>query len=81
MKLAENGKTGYSIIIGTEVTEAEQYAAVELANFLKQVTGAVFPVTNKDIYKEKENKELFINILSIILKLMENDNTNRPSCV
>ena len=40
--LAEDGKTTYTIVIGAEASEAEQYAAKELAHFLKEMTGAEF---------------------------------------
>ena len=44
LRLAAAGKTRYVIVVDPEATAAEQYAAGELAAFLKQVTGADFPV-------------------------------------
>ena len=43
-QLAANGKTAYSIVVDPEATVVERYAAEELATFLKQVTGAEFPI-------------------------------------
>lgn len=42
--LAEDGQTRYAIIIAAEAVEAEQFAAKELAYFLKEMTGADFPI-------------------------------------
>ncbi len=45
--LAENGKTQYQIIQSDNATEPEKYAALELAEFLKRVSGASFPVVKE----------------------------------
>jgi len=45
LTLASGGKTAYTIIVDPDATVAEQHAAAELSSFLKQVTGADFPVT------------------------------------
>jgi hypothetical protein len=44
MQLAKDGKTSYSIIIGVRASSAEEFAAKELSEFFKQITGAAFPV-------------------------------------
>ena len=44
LRLATGGKTRYSIVVDPSATAAEKHAAAELAVFLKQVTGADFPV-------------------------------------
>ena len=44
LRLAVGGKTGYSIVVDPDAIAAEKHAAEELAVFLKQVTGADFPV-------------------------------------
>ena len=41
--LADAGQTRYVIVVGENASEAEQYAAKEMADFLEQVTGAAFP--------------------------------------
>ena len=43
-RLAAGGKTRYTIVVDPDATAAEKHAAAELAVFLKQVTGADFPV-------------------------------------
>lgn len=48
--LATGGKTSYRIIVDGKATEAERFAAGELARTLSRVTGADFPV----IYREQE---------------------------
>ena len=42
--LAENGKTQFSIVIAADASPSTQYAAQELHNFLKQISGADLPV-------------------------------------
>ena len=44
LTLARDGKTTYRIILPDEAAEPERHAADELAAFLKQSTGAEFPV-------------------------------------
>jgi len=44
LDLASGGKTAYTIVVDPSATMTEQYAATELASFLKQVTGAEFAV-------------------------------------
>lgn len=44
LPLASGGKTAYTIVVDPQATVTEQYAAAELASFLKQVTGAEFAV-------------------------------------
>ena len=44
LPLAAGGKTTYTIVLDPDATLPEQHAAAELASFLKQVTGAEFPV-------------------------------------
>ena len=46
--LADHGATRYSIVIAKEAVAAEQYAAKELAYFLKEMTGAEFPIIHDD---------------------------------
>src|SRR4051812_39347123 len=43
--LADNGKTNYTIVHGP--TPAEKTAALELADYLHQVTGATFPIAGE----------------------------------
>ena len=44
LKLASNGKTDYVIVVAVDAIPAEQTAARELAEHLKLVTGAEFPI-------------------------------------
>ena len=46
LKLAENGKTDYTIVVPSNASAVDQFAAKELAFFLKEITGAVFPIAN-----------------------------------
>ena len=64
MKLIENKKTDYSIVIAADAGEAVKYAAEELAKYLEQMGGAKLPVvcdTAKPVDKEivigKTNRE------------------------
>ncbi len=44
MTLATDGQTAYSILVDPDATVVEKHAADELASFLKQITGADFPI-------------------------------------
>ena len=44
LKLAENGKTDYTIVVPANASEVNKYAASELAFFLKEITGVQFPI-------------------------------------
>ena len=46
--LAEEGGTGYEIVIAAKACETERYAAKELAQFLKEMSGAEFPIKRDD---------------------------------
>ena len=46
--LADAGQTHYVIVVGENASEAEQYAAKEMADFLEQATGAAFPTVTDD---------------------------------
>jgi len=45
--IAENGVAKAVIVVADDATAPEQYAAAELAGFLRQVTGATISVTNR----------------------------------
>jgi hypothetical protein len=45
--IAENGEANALIVVAAEATEPEQHAAVELAHFLGQITGAEFAIVNE----------------------------------
>ncbi len=55
--LFENGKTDYSIVVARNASESEKTAAKELAMYLKQISGAEFPVSD-DI--NRAGKSIFI---------------------
>lgn len=42
--LFANGKTDYSIVVGNQASESERWAAQELQRWLKEVSGAQFPI-------------------------------------
>ncbi len=48
LNLADQGRTPYAIVIAKEAVKAEELAADELALFLKEMTGAEFPITRDD---------------------------------
>jgi len=43
--LSQNGKSGYTIVIGAEASPSERHAAEELQNFLEQISGASLPIS------------------------------------
>ncbi len=46
LTIAENGVSKAAIVVDAKASEAEKHAAAELADFLQQVTGANFEITN-----------------------------------
>jgi len=48
LNLSRNGTTDYAIVIAAEAHDAEEYAAKELAYFLKKMTGAEFSIRRDD---------------------------------
>lgn len=57
-KIVSDGKTNWNIIVSENIIPSEKYAAEELQNFIRDITGAVLPIVD-------DNKELQAN--SIIL--------------
>ncbi len=47
LTIAENGQAKAVIVVSTDVTPTQRYAADELARFLNQITGATFPIVNQ----------------------------------
>ena len=45
--LAEDDRTQYKIVIPEGASETLKYAAEELSKYLKEISGAVFPVTTE----------------------------------
>lgn len=45
LKLAENGKTNYTIVLSNKASAIDKLAAKELAFFLKKITKATFPIS------------------------------------
>ena len=46
LRLAENGKTTYKIVVPSDATAVDKFAAKELQYFLKQITSADFKIVN-----------------------------------
>ena len=46
--LFKDGKSGYTIVVAPDAPESEQYAATELRDWLKEVSGAELPITGLD---------------------------------
>lgn len=53
--LFQNGKTDYSIVLGEKASDSEQWAAKELQHWLKEVSGAEFPI-RKDSEPQNPNE-------------------------
>ena len=43
-----DGKSDYSIVVASDAPESEQYAAMELRDWIKEVSGAELPITGLD---------------------------------
>ena len=55
LKLAENGKTSYTIVLAKNASDIDKFAAKELAFFLKKMTGADFSIST-----DKKSPAIFI---------------------
>ena len=49
--LSQNGKSGYTIVIGAEASPSERHGAEELQNFLEQMSGARLPISTEPRHK------------------------------
>jgi len=58
--IARDGKTDYTIVQSSRVTEPEKFAAQELAMFLKRVIGAEFPVVSEDSLTGDDAKRIYV---------------------
>ncbi len=59
--LAAQGRTEYKIVLPVNPTPVQQTAANELASYLKQITGATFPVVSVDTVKVgPENRHILL---------------------
>ncbi|MEI7929661.1 MAG: DUF4838 domain-containing protein, partial [Verrucomicrobiales bacterium] len=47
--LAESGRSNYVVVLSTNATPAEKFAAETMSKYLKRVTGAEFPVVGEDM--------------------------------
>ena len=59
-KLAENGRTDYVIVVGENASPAERTAANTLADYLKRITGASFPVVTDA--GARRDRELIVGV-------------------
>ena len=55
--LAESGKSNYVVVLSANATPAEKFAAETMSKYLKQVTGAEFPIVDENT---TATKTLFI---------------------
>ena len=56
--LAKDGKTDYSIVIGTDADKHEKFAAEELQNLFKEATGATMPIKTEDQVSYSEDAKV-----------------------
>ena len=54
--LARDGATDYVIVTAADATGVDRYAAAELALYLRQMTGAEFPVVSEDAWSADPNR-------------------------
>src|ERR1035438_258576 len=45
LRLVENGKSNYSIVIAPDASQSERHGAEELQKFLEEMSGARLPIT------------------------------------
>ena len=56
--LAKDGKTDYSIVVGTDADKYEKFAADELQNLFKEATGATLPIKTEDQVSYSEDAKV-----------------------
>ncbi len=56
--LFEKGKSAYKIVLGTDASESEQWAAQEMQRLIKKASGAVLPIIKDN--KKQGKKEIII---------------------
>ncbi|NOZ23388.1 MAG: DUF4838 domain-containing protein [Planctomycetes bacterium] len=56
--LADGGKSDYVIVVGTDASPSEKYAAEELQRFLKEISGAELKIVTDDV--EPQPKEIIL---------------------
>lgn len=66
--LFKDGKSDYSIVIAPDAPESEQYAATELRDWLKEVSGAELPITGLD--GGTQGKRLVVGFNPIVEELV-----------
>jgi len=66
--LFENGGTEYSIVVGEDASESEKWAAEELQHWLKEASGAEFPIGKDDA--ELADREIAVGFNRHALKLL-----------
>ena len=66
--LFKDGKSGYSIVVNPEAPESEQYAATELRDWIKEVSGAELPIT--DLAGGQEGRRLVVGYNPLVEELV-----------
>ena len=66
--LFKDGRSDYSIVIAPDAPESEQYAATELRDWLKEVSGAELPITGLD--GGTQGKRLVVGFNPIVEELV-----------
>ena len=66
--LFKDGRSDYSIVIAPDAPESEQYAATELRDWLKEVSGAELPITGLDV--GTQGKRLVVGFNPIVEELV-----------
>ncbi len=69
--LFENGATTYSIVVGDALTESEQWAVEELQHWLKEVSGATFPVRKAS--EPAQSHEIVVGVNARMRALLGDD--------
>ena len=72
LTLAEAKQTRYQIVSATDADGIEAYAAKTLAGYLKEMTGAEFPVVSPDKYKS-DRPAIFVGLSEPALAKLESE--------
>ena len=73
--LAEKGITDWNIVVCREASDAEKYAAEELQYFLKEISGATFPILDDN--NEETAHEILVGNSRRINKLNLDNQTDK----
>ena len=73
--LFKDGRSDYSIVVAPDAPESEQYAATELRDWIREVSGAELPITG--LSGGVKGKRLVVGYNPVVVRIVT---TKRSAC-